>query len=208
MTITSIPYAHKNSTILILNARPGVGKDTIAQRLEAEFSIIHRKFKDILTPLVKAFYGISDEGFDYISSPENKNRIVEPFDLSYRDMMIHVAENTIKPVLGKNFFAKNTIEGIDRHLFRYGNSDFVISDCGFEEELDELVRYFDNGDVIIKMVSIIGDDSGVNDSRINLTDYACDLGIPNLRLNYHKDEESLRFTAHKIYNWMKTDLIV
>lgn len=119
--------------IIFLTGKPGTGKDTLAIALNDYMRSPHLKLGDPLMNIMKIMFNIDDEYIEEI----NKDRKLKelPSDVfhgkSYRECMIWMAEECIKPKFGKDFFIKNLINRIENTKFK---DIFLVSDLGFKND--------------------------------------------------------------------------
>lgn len=127
--------------IIVLNGPPGSGKTTMQGYLYAKYSGIYKEsFANPLVTLVQSFYGIKNEDWCRWYSPEGKS-LKRPLleGKSCREALIHVSENIIKPMFGKDVFGRLMADRL------YGlpkGANVVIDDGGFEEEITPLIEEF------------------------------------------------------------------
>lgn len=122
--------------IILLKGPPGVGKTTAAEYISKKWDIPHLEFKQKLVEICKKTLILSDKDWEALYTPENKDvpRIsLAGKNVSLRGYLIHMAENVLKPVLGKDIFARATI-----NEYREKGKNAIISDLGFDEEYDIL----------------------------------------------------------------------
>lgn len=126
-----------NKQVVIFNAPPNAGKDFICDFLKDNFFCNKVEFKGKLRELVKTIYSLSNEQIEWLGLRENKELPQEVLGgLSYREAMIDLSENVIKPRYGNGYFSKELLKEL---------VDFTInvaSDGGFAEEVEHLA---DNG---------------------------------------------------------------
>jgi len=123
---------------IIFNAPPNAGKDIAAEHIVDYLSskgiaAYHKEVKENLFKAVKSAYGVGEYqweelyGRDFKEIPTPLIRIMN-CDVSPRNAMIHMSENVLKPLFGKDVFgimaAKSLEEGVN-----------VFSDGGFPEEI-------------------------------------------------------------------------
>jgi len=150
-------------TIIILNGPPGCGKDYGAKFLCEKFGAKQLEFKKLLVELVKIFYNIQDSVWENLyvlkDSPAK-----DLGGLSPRQALIHVSEDLVKPVLGKDFFGKSLLQEIKS----YSAPFFVASDGGFEEEIEPIRK---DKNIRLVLVRILAEGKNFdNDSRTYLKD--------------------------------------
>jgi hypothetical protein len=177
--------------VVVFNSPPRLGKGEAAKRMievtntdDTFFTAHHREFKDSLFKLVSAMYGISVEQFleGYDSPCEGSPtgwlkdldtasiRFVgeapcDDTDESYsqRGSLIHMSENIIKPVFGKDAFGKAMVASLPE------SGVVFISDGGFFDELVPVINHVGEDNVFV--VRIHRDGVGFEgDSRGYLTD--------------------------------------
>ena len=148
--------------VVILNAPPGAGKDTLAYDDEWGFevgdtllcdcgdkvnpymcSIESISFKygmfEVLRPVLAV--GIGEDGADeFFDRYQDRDLKEQPWDklsgMSPRQFMIFLSENFMKVAFGKEVFGKYTAQKMED-----SSSTFIIfSDGGFAEEIDEVVK--------------------------------------------------------------------
>lgn len=130
---------------VLLNGPPRCGKDTAALALERHFApkmnFIWEKFS---FPLKTAFAGMMKCEIDDYGNVEhfeaNKGEIIYELNCSYRQWQIDFSEKFMKPLYGQPVFA-NLLLG------RITNNEglCVISDCGFQVEVDTIASHFPKG---------------------------------------------------------------
>lgn len=122
--------------IVILNAPPGAGKDTIGDILRDWYGYEIHSFKKPMFDIARALLG-----------QENYNKFLELYNdrgtkeeatpicggFSPRNFFIHISENMCKPVFGEQYFGKRFLEQV-------GEDVTVITDGGFPLEVYPLVE--------------------------------------------------------------------
>lgn len=139
-------------TVDILNGPPGSGKDTIANELE-KLGYVHLRFKTEVYKLTSIITGVpveiierlnnnraaKDSRSPFLYPVEGYAALIHPFVIkgervSLREMLIHVSENIVKPLLGQQYFGERAAEQVNK-LIAEGHTKFVFSDGGFPYEL-------------------------------------------------------------------------
>lgn len=175
---------------VILNGPPGCGKDMIADYLtkySGPSDIEHASFKEELIDITCKWYGVRREVFNSLYTRELKEKASNIFDgKSPRQALIYISEEVTKPLLGKDYFGKAFVS-------RYSDPDklYVVSDGGFEEELQPLI---DNaGADSILVIKIYRDGcSFEGDSRNYLSDsFLKEKGVKQHSLQNNSTKEYL-----------------
>ena len=153
--------------VLIMNAPPGAGKDTLAgdydwcQRvgdmLLADYQIDkggrfscdveHISFKSGMFDILSSVLHV---GLDFDDANEFYDRYYDralkeqPWDklggMSPRQLMIFLSENFMKVVFGKDVFGKLSARLASSYVYATGGTVCVFSDGGFAEEVNEVVK--------------------------------------------------------------------
>lgn len=154
--------------VIILNGAIGSGKDEIAKYLVSKYKgklyldVNKKQFKDPLIELTKKFYGLSHNEWELLSSRDYKEKPHATLHgMSPRNALIHVSENVIKPVFGKDIFGKLTLQNLSEGIN-------IFSDGGFKEEIIPIIKELGSSEVVV--VKLLR--SGYNfdgDSRTYLT---------------------------------------
>lgn len=158
---------HKRA-IIFLTGKPGVGKDTLAEGLKSYRNIPHYKLADPLIDCMKTMFNVEDEYIEHINqNRELKEQTNEVFlGKSYRECMIWLAEECIKPKFGKDFFIKNLLRRIDQKKFK---DVFCVSDLGFvKDELSHIDP--DKYNVYVVKITRENIDTSIKDSREDITE--------------------------------------
>lgn len=135
--------------LILLNGAPRSGKDTAAQLIVNALTHfdsldrpLHVKLSKLLKDCTHRFYGLCDVAHDYF-----EHRKDEPNEtlhgLTPRQAYINMSELLIKPVHGKGFLGAELAKRLGRQDEVFGpdsSRTAVISDCGFVEECEELVK--------------------------------------------------------------------
>lgn len=126
------------SKVIVLNAPPASGKDTIASILSLEFDCGVASFKYAMFNIARAMLG-QERYEQFIAFYDDRDQKEKPHDIlggkSCREFMIWISESVIKPVFGSDHFGKlasYSIEGAE--------TDIVFSDGGFPDEVKTLVN--------------------------------------------------------------------
>jgi len=171
-----------NKKVIIFNAPPNTGKDVAAEHLVKHLNSKgipshHKEVKENLFKAVKSAYGISDNLWDFLYEREYKEEPschlrISMNNTSPRNAMIHMSENVLKPLFGKDVFgimaAKSAEEGVN-----------IFSDGGFAEEVQCLLDEVGEENFLLIHVTRDGC-SFEGDSR----DYV--MGFPNTHI-IHND---------------------
>lgn len=118
--------------VILLNAPPNAGKDTIAAVLSERLGLPHLEFKQPMYAIGKLISGLDDATWDMLYSRDHKE-IPSHYlwGLSPREFLIDISERMIKPVCGRDYF------GIKAGQAAINGG--VFSDSGFNTEADGLV---------------------------------------------------------------------
>lgn len=118
--------------IILLNAPPNAGKDTIAHRLAEELSLPHVEFKSKLFELALSISGLTQEQWDSLYTRDLKESPSdELWGMSPREFLIDISERMVKPVCGRDYFGVQAA--------KVAKDGGVFSDSGFNEEASTLV---------------------------------------------------------------------
>lgn len=128
-----------NKKVIILNAPPGAGKDTIGKIIAVRSPryVTLRSFKEPMFEIAKAMLG--DYRFSlFMLAYEDRERKekAQPFlnGKSPRQFMIWISEEVIKPQFGEQYFGTRFAEKArDSHV------DVIATDGGFPEEIKPLI---------------------------------------------------------------------
>lgn len=137
--------------VILLNGPPRSGKDTIAEALcDALFEVDTLrdydtyKFAWAIKNPVKAMFRLNDDEYKHYFETAAKDEPQEIFHgKTPRSVLISLSEQWAKPMFGKEIYGE--IAG--RYLSKtfgddgYENELIIVSDCGFEEELQGLFKF-------------------------------------------------------------------
>ena len=144
--------------IIILNGPPGVGKDTIANALEAQHGVMHMRVKDELyintynlflktmIPRDIRQRGIPINAFvNACTDRELKEKPMKWLNgLSPREALIFTSEKVFKPVLGNDYYGKAAALRADLFLKKLSSTRCIVfSDGGFREEVEAIASCHD-----------------------------------------------------------------
>jgi len=118
--------------ILFLNGPPGCGKDTVANILINDIQIprmLTGKFAAPIRTAAKHFFGFSTD--EELEKAKRETPLIRKF-------MIGWSEDLIKPIFGKDWFAKRAANIIYGSSFSWNR--WVISDAGFQYEVDDFIK--------------------------------------------------------------------
>lgn len=140
--------------VILLNGPPGCGKDTIANRLDKFTNV---KFAGPLkSGCFNLIYGGSplktDSLQEELTTLETKKPepVMENRSVTWRQFMIAVSENLMKPLFGKSIFGQLAAEAIVRYNTEdYKKVNFAVSDSGFEEEAQVIIDNFGAKNVLL-----------------------------------------------------------
>lgn len=125
--------------VIILNAPPACGKDTIGQIIyNMNWGVRLLSFKQPMFDIARSMLGDGD--FDSFMDLYNDRRYKEqPSPLlgnkSPRQFMIWLSEEVMKPVFGEEYFGRRMVENV-----KAVRSSSVITDGGFPEETIALIK--------------------------------------------------------------------
>lgn len=130
--------------VVLFNGPPGCGKDYAANFLFEETSAWKFSFKEMVENILRSVYCIPERGEEDLlwywgSTQEEKAKPRKELGgMSYRQALIDLSENVIKPHFGKDWIARKTVEKVSG-LYKYFPL-LVCSDLGFQEEFDACVN--------------------------------------------------------------------
>lgn len=139
--------------VVVINGPAKSGKDTICEELVSRFNhedlnVVHMEFKELLFDAVTRTAGVSRQLWDSLYDRKYKERpspylVVDGEQISPRNMMIHISENVMKPIFGKDVFGKAFTERLKQVEASSGGKKtlVVVSDGGFIEEALPVVQY-------------------------------------------------------------------
>jgi hypothetical protein len=154
--------------VLLLNGPPRSGKDALGNaiiKILGEERAVMAKFAHVLKVMTHNLYGIEceTEQFDPIKD--------DPNDAFYgatpRQAYIAVSERLMKPLHGSDFFGERLADDVED--FYFDKDLVVVTDSGFKEEAEVLVRRFGRDAVYLVRLSRPGTDfSGDSRSYVDL----------------------------------------
>lgn len=170
--------------IILFNAPANSGKDVAVNYLHKQYGVFPFSFKKKLIEIVKCVYSLTDEEVALYSSREEKEKPQSRLcGRSWRQALIHVSEDVIKPKFGKDYFGKAALEYIKQN----NKSEIIAcSDCGFVPEITPLVNAVGGENILLVYLEAEGC-SFDGDSR----DYVYHNAIPDgnyIKIFNHKDE--------------------
>ena len=153
--------------VLIMNAPPGAGKDTLAgddewcQRVgnmlladyqfdkggQFQCDVEHISFKSGIFDILSSVLHVAldfDDANEFYDRYYDRCLKEQPWDklggMSPRQLMIFLSENFMKVVFGKNVFGKFSARLASSYAYATGGTVYVFSDGGFAEEVSEVVK--------------------------------------------------------------------
>lgn len=127
--------------LILFNGPPRCGKDTAARIVCEYFHTYKFKHEKFSLPIKRAFAGTMDTPITpdgtVLYYEQHKEEIIPPLGVSYRQWQIDFAESFMKRY-NKQIFA--------RLLFTRmitPNCSYVVSDCGFQLEVEALAEYIE-----------------------------------------------------------------
>ena len=139
--------------LILLNGPPRSGKDFAAARIltqlyrESGAALFHDKFS---APIKQAFSAITNTYLtsDFVNQEweHRKDEIIPTFGVSYRQWQIDFSERFMKRLYGDNIFGRLFL---DRDSHREDARIVVVSDCGFNVEVDTIIEAYDPADILL-----------------------------------------------------------
>lgn len=129
--------------LIILNGPPGVGKDTIGEKLAQYLSCSMLSFKEPMWEIARAFLG---EGKFKTFVELYNNRETKEMPQEYlghrspREFFIWISENICKPAFGQEYFGERMLEIYSQVARDNPCSASVVTDGGFPRELFPFVK--------------------------------------------------------------------
>jgi phosphomevalonate kinase len=122
--------------VILLNGPPRSGKDTASEMLLAKlgYGAVFYRFASPLKHAVHALFGFQGVHEEHFTDTKNTpNAALLGF--TPRDLYIWLSEQVVKPKFGTGFFGRAAVNHM-RALPK--DRVIVVSDCGFQEEVDIL----------------------------------------------------------------------
>lgn len=140
--------------IILLNAPPGAGKDTVGMLLAR--NIVGRcavvKFAQPLKEAARFLYCDNDHATfnDYDYYQDRKNEKCDQFyGRSCREVQIGISELLFKPLHGEDIFGKILARTIKKLKEEKGVEHFIVTDSGFAPEAEVLVKEFGASEIFL-----------------------------------------------------------
>jgi hypothetical protein len=140
---------------ILLNGPPHSGKDTVAKMVidnlsDSEYLVSHEKFS---APLKEAFAAMMEgdiNNFVVEHYEDHKEEVVPCLGVSFRQWQIDFSEKFMKPLYGNDIFGRLLVQRInDSRLDADDDWIFVISDCGFQIEVDHILKSIPKEDIFL-----------------------------------------------------------
>lgn len=146
-----------NKKVILINGAPGSGKDTaanyIASRRAQMADVKLEKFAKPLKDVVPVLYGLTDEQWALLDSHGVKDQESDLlFGSTPREVQIAISEQLLKPLHGKYVFSKMLYNRIKTASEMY----IVLSDCGFQDEVDYIANNVDKKNITLLTVHRTG----------------------------------------------------
>lgn len=157
--------------IILFNGPPRSGKDAATKFALDYFGKrgVHLRFAAPLKDAVHGLFGMPGIMIEHFDGIKDQSSSLF-FGMSPREAYIWLSESAVKPRFGNDFFAKVMVNRI--RTITYPGT-VIISDCGFREEVDELIKAFGKENVAIIYLKRKGT-SFEGDSRDYVTHVECE----------------------------------
>ena len=134
------------ATIIILNAPPRAGKDTVAKEISDQYGIPVVSFKTPIFNIARGIIGERDfKEFMSVYNSDLKDtlRMSMLNGMTCREFMIWISEDVIKPKFGKKHFGFLMADLLSE-FDDCGEGVAICSDGGFPDEVEALIDYGHN----------------------------------------------------------------
>lgn len=130
------------ATIIILNAPPRAGKDTIAKIIDEQYGLPVVSFKTPMFNIARGILGERDFK-EFMAVYETDRKDTQPLSILHgstcREFMIWISESVIKPHFGKKHFGWLMADLLSE---MEDDVDLTIcSDGGFPDEVEALINF-------------------------------------------------------------------
>lgn len=130
------------ATIIILNAPPRAGKDTIAKIIDEQYGLPVVSFKTPMFNIARGILGEADFK-EFMAVYETDRKDTQPLSILHgstcREFMIWISESVIKPHFGKKHFGWLMADLLSE---MEDDVDLTIcSDGGFPDEVEALIDF-------------------------------------------------------------------
>ena len=178
--------------LIILNAPKGCGKDVAAEYLANMYNFHHVEFKAPVEELVKSFYSLTEKEHELLYRRENKEVPQSCLmNKSIRDCYIHVSEDVIKPMFGKDVFGTLLANSLEDGVS-------VASDGGFTEEVGAVAEVVGAENILIIQIHAEGKTFD-GDSR----DYLYVNGVRTVSVNNLFDPQFFEDVEDVVNSWLE-----
>lgn len=129
--------------VILVNGPSESGKDAFAATaLRLGINLQHRKYASRLKLMTQQFFELPQEIFVALERSGNNTQknmpLQELHGMSWREALIWMGEEVVKPKFGDEFFGEYLADG----MFTTPVRGFVVSDSGFAKEARPVVRKF------------------------------------------------------------------
>ena len=125
--------------IILLNGPPGCGKDTAAEFIKKRLNCREYKFSAPLKSALRELLSIENERWKQLLAYGTKDEPLLPQGVSIRQALIKLSEEYLKPMLGQDIFGHIAVRRMKRMV---SNPHIVVSDIGFTQEVEPIVKEF------------------------------------------------------------------
>lgn len=130
--------------VIILNAPPRSGKDTIQTLILQQYNTLPGIFKRSMFSIAAAILGEStyQEFMRIYETDEKDTRKLDMLGgMTCREFMIWISEDVIKPKFGKKHFGLLAAEHFDDIVEEGDINTVIVSDGGFPDEVEALIDH-------------------------------------------------------------------
>lgn len=191
--------------VILFNAPPNSGKTYSSEWLREELhdslggfvKVTNQAFADPVNKAVKSFFSLSEEQFEELATREMKEVKQESLGFrSLREARIWLAEDLIKPRVGRDFFAAEVYDGFER-----GWAVNIVHDLGFKEELKVMTDNVPHKNILVVRICAEGTNyEGDSRSPVKVPE-----SVEVLEWENRKDEESLNELWSEVVAWLHSE---
>lgn len=162
--------------IIFFNAPPRSGKDEAVDNYINTFTEKHKhhigfpypqklKLAEPIKSALKGLLGLTDKEFNYYDNHEKDTPQPRLMGYSWRQLCIKMSEDFTKKLFNKEYFGEVLTYKVDElYMSRVRPTQFLISDGGFDYELNPIIKAFGNESVHVVKINRPNHEFG-NDSR-------------------------------------------